>query len=100
MHGIWLLVFAPLAALIAWRYSSLAVRKIAFWLMIACSIALVGWFGYLSFEGSESATAFYDRGMCSLGVIIGAINMPILQLILALVIVVLWPRKFEFAKPQ
>ena len=96
MHGIWFLVFAPLAAVVAWRYSSVSLRRLAVYAMFLAAIFLVGWFGYHSIVGSEYATSPYDRAMHSMGVIIGSINVPIFQILLATVIVVVWPRKFEF----
>ena len=97
MHGIWTLVFVPLAAVIAWRYSGPKVRLAATWLMTLFGIGLAGWFGYLTFEGTEFANSIYDRVMHSLGVVVGSINVPIVQLISAAAIVVCWPRQFEFA---
>lgn len=99
MHGIWLLVFVPLAGVVAWRCSGPFLRKIALWAMISASVGLAGWFGYLAIEGTELTGSAYDRVMHSLGVIVGTINLPILQLLLGLAVVVTWPRKFEFRLP-
>ena len=96
MHGIWFLVFAPIAAVVAWRCSSSSLRKVASYVTFLAGFCLVGWFGYLSFEGTEFTTTLYDRIMNSIGVIVSSINFPILQFLLGAVIVVFWPRKFEF----
>jgi len=96
MHGIWLLVFAPIAAVVAWRYSGVALRKLALYAMVLAGVALVGWFSYLSIEGADLVTSIYDRVMHAMGVIVGSINVPIVQFLLATVIVVSWPRKYEF----
>ena len=99
MHGIWFLVFAPIAAVVAWRCSSSSLRKVASYTTFLAGFCLVGWFGYLSFEGTEFTTTLYDRIMNSIGVIVSSINFPILQFLLGTAIVVAWPRRFEF-KPK
>jgi hypothetical protein len=100
MHGIWLLMFAPLAALVAWRYSGANLRKLAFYSMVLLGIFLVGWFGYLSATGAEYTNSLYERIMNSVGVIIRSINLPICQILVATAIVAMWPRKFQFASAQ
>ena len=99
MHGIWLLVFAPIAAVVAWRCSSSSLRKVASYAAFLAGFFLVGWFGYVSFEGAEFTNSLYDRIMHSIGVIVSSINVPILQFMLGAAIVVFWPRRFEF-KPK
>lgn len=96
MHGIYLLVFAPLAAVVAWRYSGPMMRKLALFASVTMSVGLVGWFGYHAVVGAEFTGSVYDRVMNSLGVIVGAVNFPVVQLLLGAMIIVCWPRKFEF----
>lgn len=89
-------MFAPAAAVIAWRYSGVTLRKLATYSMVLTGVGLVGWFVYLAVIGSTYADSIHDRVMHSLGVVFGSISFPILQFLLATVIVVSWPRKYEF----
>jgi len=71
-------------------------------LFVIATVGLCGWFGYLSFSGTEFTGSIYDRAMNSFGVIISEINVPVLQLIAAALIVIAWPKKWQFksAPPQ
>lgn len=85
-----------MAAVVAWRYSGPHLKKAALALSILLSVALGVWFGYLTFVGSELAESVFDRVMNAAGVIIGAINLPILQVLAALVLLFAWPRRWVF----
>ena len=93
------MLFAPIAAVLAWRYSGPLLRKYSLYTMVLSALSMAGWFGYLTIEGSEVSTSFFDRIMNSIGVMIMSINFPILQFLLGTAIVVAWPRRFEF-KPK
>ncbi len=98
MHGVWLLVFVPIAAIVAWRCSGPRVQRLAGYLFLFAAVSLVGWFSYLTFNGTELTASIYDRVLHSLGAIISSINLPILQFMGAMGLIVEWPKKWEFTR--
>lgn len=98
MHGIWLLVFTPVAAVVAWRFSGTLFRKLATYSMALTGVGLAGWLIFLVVEGAEYSGTIYDRVMHAMGaVFIESISFPIIQVLLALLVIVCWPRRFEFS---
>jgi len=66
-------------------------------LSILLTIVLAAWFGYLAVVGTELSGSMYDRVMHAMGVIVSSINFPVLQILAALLLLVAWPRNWEFS---
>ncbi|QEG23799.1 hypothetical protein [Mariniblastus fucicola] len=97
MHGVWFLSLAPVAAVIAWRFSNGGIRKSALWVLCLSAVALSIWFGYEAYRGTEFTSTAYDRSMHAMGVIFSSINLPILQVMVAAWILFAWPRRWQYA---
>ncbi len=100
MHGVWALVFVPAAAVVAWRCCGPKLKRLSFLMACLCAVGLVGWFGAVAIQGTDLVQSVNDRVFHAMGVIISSISIPLVQLLLAFLLVVIWPERWRFKKTQ
>jgi hypothetical protein len=91
-----MLVFVPVSAVAAWRWSNPNLNRAAFLLLLLSASGLVIWFGVLVANGTDLTETIHDRVMHAIGVIVGAINYPVVQAIAGALVLVSWPSSWTY----
>ena len=91
MHGFWLLLTLPVAALLAWRLAGSRYQVAATWLGCATAVGLIGWMGFVAVSGTELTESLADRIWHAIGTLVTSINIPLVQMLLGCVLVSSWP---------
>jgi hypothetical protein len=96
MHGLWFLIAIPPAGVLAWRLGGRRLQWIAGWLSLLTAAGLCGWVGYLVFDASEYSETLLGCVIHGIGVITGMVDVPIVQFLVAALVVTYWPARWFF----
>ena len=96
MHCLWFLILVPLAGVVAWRLSGPTLKRISMWFGMLAALGLLGWFGYTAIAGTEFTETIFDRVMNAIGVIVGSVDIPLIQFLVATIVFMCWPRRWTY----
>ena len=60
------------------------------------ALGLLGWFGYSAIAGTEFTETIFDRVMHAVGVIVGSVDVPLIQFLIATIVIIFWPRRWTY----
>lgn len=93
-----MLLLMPLAAVLAWRLQASTWNLIGRLTLYASMFGLVAWTIVLIFNGTDLTESMYDRTLNAIGVVVGAINVPLIQVISASFLFVNWPGSWKYGR--
>lgn len=91
MHGFWLVLILPVAALVAWKVGGSRWQKFAGVLTGLTGFGLLIWMAVVGIAGTELTESIADRIWHSIGTVVVSIGFPLVQLLLGCLLISCWP---------